>query len=224
MSSLRRKYEEWMAVRTETISLLRSLADDVDWHYRNVRGAKIGGGALAVTGAALTIAGIVTAPLTFGALAIAGLAVGGSGAAISIGASATSVIIDIMKKRKHQKQYDYDMELLEEFQYACKEKLGSSFSLPTILDILSGIQGAGSGVLSAVKTGAQVAKVTLQGASEASIALNAVALPLNLADIVYQGYHIYKGTETAAGRSFRELADALEEQQNQISRNSYRYD
>ena len=68
----------------------------------------------------------------------------------------------------------------------------------------------GGGIAKGGAAAARFGRAALQGAAVGSIALEAVVIPLNIAEIVVSGISLYKGSETKASRQLREKANDFE--------------
>ena len=84
----------------------------------------------------------------------------------------------------------------------------------------SGVQvgKVGSGIVKGGAAAARFGRVALQGAAVGSIALEAIVIPLNIAEIVMSGISLYKGSETKASHQLREKANDFEKLKNVVKK------
>lgn len=87
-------YPSWKEERLSCIEEIRKIADNIDFHHRNITATQIPTAGVGIAGAVCTITGLALIPVTFGASL--GLTI--TGAALGIGsavAGATTVVTDI---------------------------------------------------------------------------------------------------------------------------------
>lgn len=82
------KYPSWLEERQECIQEVKQLADNIDFHHRNINVAQLPTSAVSVVGGILMITGTLLIPVTFGVSL--GLTI--TGAVMGVGATATGMI------------------------------------------------------------------------------------------------------------------------------------
>ena len=129
-------YSSWEDGRRECIKEITKLADNIDFHHRNINIAKVPTSAVGIGGAVLTITGLALIPVTFGA----SLALTISGAVVAVGATATGVTtaatdigirVNCLKKAKacadkHKQSTEEIFKLAQELANTCGEVEGMS--------------------------------------------------------------------------------------------------
>ena len=99
-------YNPWLQERHKCIKEIRELADNIDWHHRNVNIAQIPTSVAGIGGGILTLVGLGLIPVTGGAstvCAIAGSVIGGAAGVTGITTTATDIGITFHRSRKAQK-------------------------------------------------------------------------------------------------------------------------
>lgn len=131
-------YSEWKREREQVIIELRKIAQNITMHHRNTNIAQLPASGLGITGGVLTIAGLLTVPLTGGVslgLTIAGIILGVAGGATGLGATATDLGIMIDRSKKAKKQMELHQNRTEELSQSFE-----AFSKEAkVLDFLSTI-------------------------------------------------------------------------------------
>ena len=151
---------EWIAMRKQTIKMMRDTADEIDKHYKDINISRIVGASTAVAGGLMAVGGaIVTletaAPITAPVIA-AGVGISIAGGGISAGASFADVIISKLKLSDVQKQIDADNEMLQQMvqhsseikkiEEAIQRHSSPSHESKVVEATISSIAQAGSGV------------------------------------------------------------------------------
>lgn len=98
---LKNQLDEWVDETDELMEELKDIADNLDWHFRNISKAKVGGATGAVAGGILAITGFVLSFFTFGAslgLVIAGGVIGGTGGAVVSGSQITDAVLSKQRR------------------------------------------------------------------------------------------------------------------------------
>ena len=111
------------SIKTDIEKFVLPLAESLDSIAVGTGATKIAGGGLGVIGGALTIAGIATAPFTFGTsiiLAGFGVGVGVAGAVASAGATVTKIVMDKKKQEESRKAFEKIIEKLQKFEELAK--------------------------------------------------------------------------------------------------------
>ena len=98
---LKNQLDEWVDETDGLMVELEEIADNLDWHFRNISKAKVAGGTGAVAGGILAITGFVLSFFTFGAslgLVIAGGVIGGTGGAVVSGSQITDAVLSKQRR------------------------------------------------------------------------------------------------------------------------------
>ena len=124
-------YPTWENERRKCIEEVRSLADNIDFHHRNINIANLPTAAVGIAGGVLMITGLALIPVTFGAslgLTITGTVIGVGSAATGITTAATDIGIrvDRLKKAKkivgdHKESTENICKLVQELEKNCRE-------------------------------------------------------------------------------------------------------
>ena len=235
--------KEWIAMRENTIQMLRDIAAEIDKHAKIINKVRITGASTAIAGGLAALGGAIATIATAGLAApitapiiVAGTIVSITGGAASTGASITKIIISKVKHCKAQEQIDADNKMMEELLQVCSPC--KNFSKAAV-SVLSTIAQVGTGVPAIAYTGGraagaaarggknvprlgqvgiavEVGRVALQAAAVGGIVVEIVVIPLNIAEIVRSGISLYKGSETKASRRLRQRANVYEEQMNDV--------
>ena len=131
MQSYTDAYPTWENERRKCIEEIRSLADNIDFHHRNITIAKVPTAAAGIVGGVLTITGLALIPVTFGVslgLTITGAVIGVGATATGITTAATDIGIrvDRLKKAKkivgdHKESTENICKLAQELEKNCRE-------------------------------------------------------------------------------------------------------
>ena len=184
---------EWKGIRENTIKTIRTTADKLVTHRRNVNISRITGSLVAIGGSGIAILGFALTPVTFGAslgLTIAGAGIAAAGGITAAGASIVDTVITKTGVKEAQEQIEFDQNKLKEIdliQDQIKEQNEiNREKCPDLIDVHVGI------------------------------ALNVVIIPLDIIEIVRSGWNIKKGNESEASIKLRVKAGELEQQKNEI--------
>ena len=131
MQSYTDAYPTWENERRKCIKEVRSLADNIDFHHRNINIANLPTAAVGIAGGVLMITGLALIPVTFGVslgLTISGAVVGVGATATGITTTATDIGIrvDRLKKAKkivsdHKGSTENICKLAQELEKNCCE-------------------------------------------------------------------------------------------------------
>ena len=188
------------------------------------RVAKIAAASISIAGGGLTIIGIVLAPFTFGGsigISVLGGAVAGLVAAGGIGASIASRVLANKELKKAQQHINLDQQLSfsinevagmyskimkhninHEPQHgaALEEVVGGVQGLTTVGRAIGtatsiGVEGTIEGSAIAIRSTGRIAGMALAGATLA------VTVPIDIAIIAYNSYHIHKAKQDKTGQT-----------------------
>ena len=110
-------FVQWIPIRRRTLERLEELATKLHEHHRNVNIATITGASMGTVGGILSVAGLITAPFTFGAGIIVSLVGAGIGGTGGLAMSGSKVVEKILEKLRLK-----DVQLaIEEDHTACVE-------------------------------------------------------------------------------------------------------
>ena len=194
---------EWIAMRKQTIEVMRDTADEIDKHYKNINISRIAGAGAVIAGGAIggiigtLITGGLAASIAVSTAASIGSSVTGGGT--SAGASIADIIISKLKLSDVQKQIDDDNKMLQQMVKQSSE----------IKKIKEALQRRSSQMNASFSTS------SVDGSGMPSIS-NVEVKRLNIAEIVMSGISLYKGSETKAASRLREKANEYEDQMNNI--------
>ena len=90
-------FVRWIPIRQRTIEQLEELATKLHEHHRNVNISTITGASMGTLGGALSIAGLIAAPFTFGAgliVSLVGAGIGGAGGLVMSGSKVVEIILE----------------------------------------------------------------------------------------------------------------------------------
>ena len=253
--NLQEAVHRWLPVRRQTIREIRKVADNLQEHHRNVDISKIAGSTASVIGGALAITGFALTPITLGTSLIlsgVGIGVGTLGGATVAGAALVDGYlekwgIEGVQKKIDEDHYQYKkiQERRTEMEETVKEvytmyastsakddgddfgRIMSQFFGTTLIRgqigvgmILGKITVGGS-----VKVGMSVAKVgqtVAKGVSTASVVATVVLMPVDLYQIVQSSFSLARGSHTAAIEKLREHANELEKEMESVQYESKR--
>ena len=128
-------YETWAKERRDCIKKVRELAENIDWHHRNINIAQLPTSAAGITGGALSIAGLALIPVTFGAslgLTIAGGVVGGAAALTGVGTAVADISITTNQSNKAKECIKQHQSTTEEMKTIVESLLENSNKLNTL--------------------------------------------------------------------------------------------
>ena len=236
---------EWKGRREATIKTMRTTADNLVTHRRNVNISRITGSLAAIGGSGIAILGFALTPVTFGAslgLTIAGAGIAAAGGLTAAGASIVDTVITKTGVREAQAQLEFDQDKLKDIDLVqdqikeqndrIREKCPDlkDVDIFRITDVFSYAQGiakvgnlafrvgeaAGISAVEFGSLGLRAAGVVARGVATAGIILNVVIIPLDIIEIVRSGWNIKKGNESEASIKLREKANEFEQQKNEI--------
>jgi len=90
-------FVRWILIRQRTMEQLEELATKLHEHHRNVNISTITGASMGTLGGALSIAGLIAAPFTFGAgliVSLVGAGIGGAGGLVMSGSKVVEIILE----------------------------------------------------------------------------------------------------------------------------------
>ncbi|XP_029206508.2 apolipoprotein L3-like [Acropora muricata] len=90
-------FVRWIPIRQRTMEQLEELATKLHEHHRNVNISTITGASMGTLGGALSIAGLIAAPFTFGAgliVSLVGAGIGGAGGLVMSGSKVVEIILE----------------------------------------------------------------------------------------------------------------------------------
>ncbi|XP_067021841.1 uncharacterized protein [Acropora muricata] len=90
-------FVRWIPMRQGTMEQLEELATKLHQHHRNVKISTIFGASMGTVGGGLSIAGLITAPFTFGVgliVSLVGAGIGGAGGAVMSGSKVVEIILE----------------------------------------------------------------------------------------------------------------------------------
>ena len=243
-NELTESIQSWAEKRPETIEALRSLAQELLEHDKNVHIAKVSGSSFSIAGFVLAATGFGLAPVTFGTSAILS-AVGGAmcaaGGATAAGSGLVRSKIFKTKLAKAQEIIETDRQAQESVEKLLNKLYFeiSALSVGGAIDILSynkniiffvknlvdigNFAQAASGTAATVASEGTVALLSSIGIASnvARIGLftiSAVALPFDIHTLVTSAMKIKSNgeEEPEAVRKLKELAAELEREMDKI--------
>ena len=237
--------QSWAEKRPETIEALRSLAQELLEHDKNVHIAKVSGSSFSIAGFVLVATGFGLTPVTFGTSAILS-AVGGAmcaaGGATAAGSGLIGSKIFKTKLAKAQEIIEADRQAQESVEKLLNKlyleisalSVGGAidilsynkniiFFIKNLVDIGNFAQAAGGTVATTVASEGTVALLSSIGIASnvARIGLftiSAVALPFDIHTLVTSAMKIKSNgeEEPEAVRKLKELAAELEREMDKI--------
>ncbi|XP_069108022.1 apolipoprotein L3-like [Argopecten irradians] len=218
---LKIKLEKWRKVRTETVTKLRQLADDLDQMEKRANISQAAGtsasivsgvGAIVCFGLAFATAGISIIP------GIVFTAIGGSGGITSLGAS--------VGKHFHQKNLLKQVQQCLENDRKLSERMNETIARINVSWTLKSSLGGGKVIARGVSGGADIAeaanigvKTTARSVSKvASIvvfAFDVLLLPVDIYILVDTSIKLHKGSTNEAAAKVRKVAEDLEKEINE---------
>lgn len=245
-NELAESIQSWAEKRPETIEALRSLAQELLEHDKNVHIAKVSGSSFSIAGFVLVATGFGLAPVTFGTSAILS-AVGGAmcaaGGATAAGSGLVGSKIFKTKLAKAQEIIEADRQAQESVEKLLNKlyleistlSVGGAigilsynkniiFFVKNLVDIGNFVQAAGgTAATTAVASEGTVALLSSIGIASnvARIGLftiSAVALPFDIHTLVTSAMKIKSNgeEEPEAVRKLKELAAELEREMDKI--------
>ena len=244
-NELTESIQSWAEKRPETIEALRSLAQELLEHDKNVHIAKVSGSSFSIAGFVLVATGFGLTPVTFGTSAILS-AVGGAmcaaGGATAAGSGLIGSKIFKTKLAKAQEIIEADRQAQESVEKLLNKlyleisalSVGGAidilsynkniiFFIKNLVDIGNFAQAAGGTVATTVASEGTVALLSSIGIASnvARIGLftiSAVALPFDIHTLVTSAMKIKSNgeEEPEAVRKLKELATELEREMDKI--------
>ena len=244
-NELTESIQSWAEKRPETIEALRSLAQELLEHDKNVHIAKVSGSSFSIAGFVLVATGFGLTPVTFGTSAILS-AVGGAmcaaGGATAAGSGLIGSKIFKTKLAKAQEIIEADRQAQESVEKLLNKlyleisalSVGGAidilsynkniiFFIKNLVDIGNFAQAAGGTVATTVASEGTVALLSSIGIASnvARIGLftiSAVALPFDIHTLVTSAMKIKSNgeEEPEAVRKLKELAAELEREMDKI--------
>ena len=244
-NELTESIQSWAEKRPETIEALRSLAQELLEHDKNVHIAKVSGSSFSIAGFVLVATGFGLAPVTFGTSAILS-AVGGAmcaaGGATAAGSGLVGSKIFKTKLAKAQEIIEADRQAQDSVEKLLNKlyleisalSVGSAidilsynkniiFFVKNLVDIGNFAQAAGGTAATTVASEGTVALLSSIGVASnvARIGLftiSAVALPFDIHTLVTSAMKIKSNgeEEPEAVRKLKELAAELEREMDKI--------
>ncbi|XP_068761463.1 apolipoprotein L2-like [Montipora capricornis] len=104
-------FVQWIPIRQRTLKRLEELATKLHEHHRNVNVATITGASMGTVGGILSVAGLITAPFTFGAgiiVSLVGAGIGGTGGLAMSGSKVVEKILEKLRLKDVQLAIDED--------------------------------------------------------------------------------------------------------------------
>ncbi|KAJ7318279.1 hypothetical protein OS493_038014 [Desmophyllum pertusum] len=234
----------WSVKRRGTVQTLRSLADELMEHHKNVHIAKLSGSSISIGGFILVATGFGLAAVTVGTsliLSAVGGAISAGGGATVAGSGIAEWKIFKTKLTTAQKAIDADreaqepvLELLNEVsKLSCgymKDHVAYNLSVASLVknlvDLVRGVKAGARVATTAASEGAEVVVRSIGiGANAVRIgmfAFSAVLLPLDLYTLVKSSMEIdsarkgKKDKEPEAVKKLREVANGLETEMNEM--------
>ena len=233
---------EWKGRREATIKRIRTTAEKLVKHHRNVNISYITGSLAAIGGSSIAILGFALTPVTFSAslgLTLVGAGIAAADGVTAAGASIVDKVITKTRVKEAKEQLDFDQDKLKEIalvQYQIKKQNErirekcpdlKDVDIFRVTDVFSYAQGiakvgnlayrvgeaAGISAVEFGSLGLRAAGVVARSVATAGIVLNVVIIPI---EIVRSGYNIAHGNETKALKQLREIANELEQQKKEI--------
>ena len=244
-NELTESIQSWAEKRPETIEALRSLAQELLEHDKNVHIAKVSGSSFSIAGFVLVATGFGLAPVTFGTSTILS-AVGGAmcaaGGATAAGSGLVGSKIFKTKLAKAQEIIEADRQAQESVEKLLNKlyleisalSVGGAidilsynkniiFFVKNLVDIGNFAQAAGGTVATTVASEGTVALLSSIGiASKVAriglFTISAVALPFDIHTLVTSAMKIKSNgeEEPEAVRKLKELAAELEREMDKI--------
>ena len=244
-NELTESIQSWAEKRPETIEALRSLAQELLEHDKNVHIAKVSGSSFSIAGFVLVATGFGLAPVTFGTstiLSVVGGAMCAAGGATAAGSGLVGSKIFKTKLAKAQEIIEADRQAQESVEKLLNKlyleisalSVGGAidilsynkniiFFVKNLVDIGNFAQAAGGTAATTVASEGTVALLSSIGVASnvARIGLftiSAVALPFDIHTLVTSAMKIKSNgeEEPEAVRKLKELAAELEREMDKI--------
>ncbi|KAG8445530.1 hypothetical protein GDO86_010339, partial [Hymenochirus boettgeri] len=216
----------------ECITLLRSIADNIELFHRRATIANIAGSSAGIAGGITTIVGLALTPFTFGAsliVSLVGISVasaGGLTGAVSSIADTANIYKNGKRVEKIIKDIDRDIKCMETLLESIREQLEdirrlqgvNKFEIMTAstrgASIAIGITRVAElvSVTSNVARGAQLAARGLQALTAVSGVLAAAFLLVDIGLVTKNAIDLRNGATLEKAQKIRDVADDLERQ------------
>ncbi|XP_019850975.1 PREDICTED: uncharacterized protein LOC109581356 [Amphimedon queenslandica] len=220
----------WYPIRCKTIDKIEENKEEIMSIVFKERATKIGATFSGmVLGGSLVVTGIALAPFTFGGsivVSVIGGAVGAAAAGTGIGATIFSKIFSHKQLKKAQQHINLDQQISLILNNDAKKyiEIVTSSHIPesSLLGLQGAVaigRGAGAGIAIGVEgtleTAALVLRTTGRVAGMALVGVSlAVTVPVDIAFIVYNVYHLHKSRNDPTGKN--ESDKAVKSLYNQI--------
>lgn len=194
---------EFKVKRKLTVQLLRSLADEIQKHHKNVNIATLTGASASLVGIGLMIGGSIAAFFTFGAsliVTVVGAGIAAAGGVTAGGSALAEYLLSKSNVKVLQKALDDDREMVEKI-----EELHRKINKPSEIAKVSFKAGSGT------KTDGNAAK----GFHIAGLILSNVLIPVDVYTLVKTFIDVHRGSITDVVKDIRKTADDLEAELNQ---------
>ena len=135
VAEFKSKFLPWVDERRNVIKTIKELAENIEWHHRNINVSKIPTFIAGIGGGILTIVGLALLPVTLGAslgLTIAGASVGVTAAVTGGITSATDVGININRRKKAESLVQSHNESTNELVAILDALLNTSEKIETL--------------------------------------------------------------------------------------------
>ena len=112
-------FVRWIPIRQRTKKQLEELATKLHKHHRKVNISTVTGASIGTVGGFLSMAGLITAPFTFGAgliVSLVGAGIGGAGGLVMSGAKVVEVILKKLRLKDVQAAINEDHEACTKLQ------------------------------------------------------------------------------------------------------------
>ena len=116
---LRDAFLSWIPIRKRTKEQLEELATKLHEHHRNVNISTITGASMGTVGGILSVAGLITAPFTFGSgivVSLVGAGIGGAGGLVMSGSKVVDIILEKLGLKEVQETIEDDRKACSELQ------------------------------------------------------------------------------------------------------------
>ena len=196
---------------------------------QNVNIASIVGSSVGFIGASLALAGVITAPFTFGAslgLTIAGGVIGGMGGITSVGSKFTEVAMNrkpieqLQRRQQVLKERSDQLRLSLEQLKECVEGLFTDVDPPTLDDLHTIEAQAMPGLLRMIKAFTILPVMVIRSASRVAIICAAVIGPLSAAldvgIVAFSAYNLATGSRTQITENLRAVSVLLRAMRTQM--------
>ena len=226
--------DNWTRCSIAFESLCDGIVLELEGIRHNVNIASIVGSSVGIIGSSLALAGVITAPFTFGAslgLGIAGGVIGGLGGITSAGSKVTEVVMNkkwIMQMQRRQRvlqERSHEVKLCHEKLEKSVKDLLVDADPPTLDDLRVMEAQATPGILRSLKGFSIIPLLVVRSAGRVATISAAVITPLSLildAGIVaYSAYNLAKGSRTNVTENLRTISVLLRKMRIQMQIQMY---